>query len=46
VVHHDHIWNGFGSAGKLIGDVQELRKIGADRLSGNRTQLAELSEER
>jgi hypothetical protein len=46
VVHHDHIWNGFGSAGKLIGDVQELRKVGADRLSGNRTQLAELSEER
>jgi hypothetical protein len=46
VVSQDHVWNGFGSTGKLIGDVQELRKVGADWLSGNRTQLAELSKKR
>jgi hypothetical protein len=46
VIHQDHMWNSFRSAGKLIGDVQELREVGTDWLAGNRTQLAELSEER
>ena len=46
VVSQHHVWNGFGGTGELIGDIYELREIDADWLSRNRTQLAELSEER
>jgi len=35
VVFQDHVGNGFGSTGELIG---ELREVGTDWLSGNRTQ--------
>jgi hypothetical protein len=46
VVSQDHVWNGFGSTEELINDRYEVEKVDTDWLSGNRTQLAELLEER
>jgi hypothetical protein len=45
VISQDHLGNGFGGSGQLVGDIEEPGKIDADWFSGNRAQLTEFSEE-